>query len=359
MRFPIASFVAVLAALTCAVPALAAPTVPLRTDGRVPVGFNEDYALTRIWADSATATPWVAADADAAAAAGATVSRTPLYWRGVQPTKGSWNWGPYDRIIGAYSGRGMRVIVNVSGTPDWAKQNCGAGCVLNPANLADFSAFITALANRYGTRLAGIEIYNEPNSAKYWGGPADPEFYEQVLCAGYSGAQSAAVRLPIAGGSLAPNMQNINGDIRMDQYLSRMFQAGAAPCMDVISFHPYPFSTDLTSSASMFQKEFSQVRALRDYWKPSMRLWVTETGLSLQTAGITQDVQAQTIPAIYDTIAAMPQNDVDVVVIHTLVQSSGSLAYGLGQLVADAAGAPQFVSTPGYLALQGKFAQGR
>jgi hypothetical protein len=359
MRSPITLFAALVAALTCAVPALAAPTVPLRTDGRVPVGFNEDYSLTRIWADSATANPWIAADADAAAAAGATVSRTPLYWRGVQPTKTAWNWGAYDRIIGAYSTRGMRVIVNVSGTPDWAKQSCGAACVLSPANLGDFSAFITALANRYGTRLAGIEIYNEPNSARYWGAPADPEYYKQVLCAGYGGAQSAAVRLPVAGGSLAPNMANVNGDIRMDQYLSRMFQAGAAPCMDAISFHPYPFSTDLTSPTSMFQREFSQVRALRDYWRPSLRLWVSETGLSLETAGITQALQATTIPAIYDTIAAMPQHDVDVVVIHTLVQASGSLGYGLGQLVPDAAGAPSFVTTPGYLALQGKFAEGR
>jgi hypothetical protein len=384
MRSPITFLAAILAALLCAAPALAAkqhrtstktaitttttaaapaptvmPTVPLRTDGRIPMGFNEDYSLTRIWADSATAQPWVAADADAAAAGGATVSRTPLYWRSVQPTPTSWNWNTFDRIIGAYSGRGMRVIVNISAAPDWAKQNCGTGCVLNPANLADFSAFVKAVANRYGTMLAGIEIYNEPNSAKYWGAPADPEYYKQVLCAGYDGAKAAAVKLPVAGGSLAPNMQNINGDIRMDQYLSRMFQAGAAPCMDVISFHPYPGSTDLTSSTSMFQQEFAQVRFLRDYYKPSMRLWVTETGLSLQTAGVTQDVQATTIPKIYDTIAAMPQHDVDVVVIHTLVQSSGSLSYGLGQLVPDATGAPLFLPTPGYLALQAKFGQGR
>jgi hypothetical protein len=90
-----------------------------------------------------------------------------------------------------------------------------------------------------------------------------------------------------------------------------------------------------------------------------MRLWVTETGLSLETAGVTADVQAKTIPAIYDAIAAMPQADVDVVVIHTLVQASGTIGYGLGQLVADATGAPLFVPTPGYLALQTKFAQGR
>jgi hypothetical protein len=361
MRSPITFYAAILAAFLCAAPALAGKpkrtaaatvatptitrTVPLRTDGRIPIGFNEDYSLNRIWADSATATPWVAADADASAAAGATVSRTPLYWKGVQPAKGTWNWGTYDRIIGAYSGRGMRVIVNVSGTPDWA-------------GVDDLTPFVKALAERFGTRLAGIEIYNEPNSAKYWGGPADPALYTQFLCAGYRGANAASVRVPVAGGSLAPNMKSVNGDMRMDWFLNAMFQNGAASCMDVISFHPYPFSTDLTSSTSMFQQEFAQIRKTRDYWAPSMRLWVTETGLSLQTAGITQGLQATTIPAIYDTIAAMPQRDVDVVVIHTLVQSSGSLAYGLGQMVPDATGAPLFVATPGYLALQGKFAQG-
>jgi len=346
MRSPIAFFAAVLAAFICAAPAIAAPTVPLRTDGRIPVGFNEDYSLTRIWADSATANPWVAADADAAAAAGATVSRTPLYWRGVQPTRGAWNWGTYDRIVNAYAARGMRVIVNVSGTPDWA-------------GVDDFPAFVTAVANRYGSKLAGIEIYNEPNSAKYWGGPADPLQYTQFLCAGYRGAQAANVRVPIAGGSLAPNQKSVNGDMRMDWFLNAMFQDGAASCMDVISFHPYPFSTDLTSANSLFQQEFAQIRKTRDYWAPSMRLWVSETGLSLQTAGITQGLQATTIPAIYDAIAAMPQHDVDVVVIHTLVQSSGSLAYGLGQLLPDALGAPQFLPTPGYLALQARFANGR
>jgi hypothetical protein len=361
MRSPIAFLAVVLAALILTPQAVAAgaPTVPLRSDGRLPIGFNEDYSLTRTWADWRTATPWINADADASVAAGATVSRTPLYWNGVQPTKGAWDWGTYDRIISAFSNRGMRVIVNVSGAPDWARQNCGASCVLSPASLGDFSAFVKAIADRYGTRLAGIEIYNEPNSSRYWGAAADPEFYKQVLCAGYSGAQAATVRLPVAGGSLAPNMKNANGDIRMDQYLSRMLFAGAAPCMDALSFHPYPFSTDLTSPGSMFQQEFGQVRALRDYYRPSLRLWVSETGLSLETAGVTPAVQATTIPAIYDTIAAMPQRDVDVVVIHTLVQSSGTLAYGLGQLVPDVAGAPRFVATPAYSALQSRFAVGR
>jgi Cellulase (glycosyl hydrolase family 5) len=358
MRSPITIIAAALAALVCAVPALAG-TVPVRTDGQVPIGFNEDYSLTRIWADSATATPWVNADADAAAAAGATVSRTPLYWRGVQPTHGAWNWGAYDRIIGAYAARGMRPIVNVSGTPDWAKQNCGTSCVFNTANLADFTTFIKALAERYGTELAGIEVYNEPNSAKYWGAPADPALYTKVLCAGYQGAQQASVRLPIAGGSLAPIQKTINGDIRMDWFLNSMYIDGAASCMDVVSFHPYPFSTDVTSSTSMFQQEFAQIRRTRDYYAPNQRLWVTETGIGLQTSGVTQDQQAATLPAIYDTIAAMPQHDVDVVVFHTLVQSSGGLNYGIGQLVADANGNPLFVPAPAYTALQAKFAGGR
>lgn len=380
MRSPITFIAAALAALLFAAPALAgntkrtatittttvaaaAPavtsTVPLRSDGRLPIGFNEDYSLTRIWADYSTATPWVNADADASAAAGATVSRTPLYWDGVQPTQGAWNWGAYDRIIGAYAARGTRPIVNVSGTPSWAKQSCGTGCVFNTANLADFTTFIKALANRYGSQLGGIEIYNEPNSASYWGAPADAALYTRILCAGYQGAQQASVRLPIAGGSLAGIQKTINGDIRMDWFLNTMYQDGAARCMDVVSFHPYPYSTDVTSSTSLFQQEFAQIRKTRDYWAPGQRLWVTETGIGLLTSGVTQAQQAATLPAIYDAVAAMPQHDVDVVVFHTLVQSSGALNYGIGQLVADASGNPQFVPTPAYSALQAKFATGR
>ena len=344
MRSPIAFFAAVLAAFICAAPAIAAPTVPLRTDGRIPVGFNEDYSLTRIWADSATANPWVAADADAAAAAGATVSRTPLYWRGVQPTRGAWNWGTYDRIVNAYAARGMRVIVNVSGTPDWA-------------GVDDFPAFVTAVANRYGTKLAGIEIYNEPNSAKYWGGPADPLQYTQFLCAGYRGAQAANVRVPIAGGSLAPNQKSVNGDMRMDWFLNAMFQDGAGSCMDVISFHPYPFSTDLTSANSLFQQEFAQIRKTRDYWAPSMRLWVSETGLSLQTAGITQALQSTTIPAIYDAIAAMPQHDVDVSSSTLWCSPPARSPTAWASSFRTRQGAAVF-PTPGYVAIQARFAKG-
>jgi hypothetical protein len=109
----------------------------------------------------------------------------------------------------------------------------------------------------------------------------------------------------------------------------------------------------------MFQQEFAQIRKTRDYYAPSERLWVTETGIGLATSGVTQAQQAATLPAIYDAIAAMPQRDVDVVVFHTLVQSSGTLNYGIGQLVADADGLPQFLPAPAYTALQTKFASGR
>jgi hypothetical protein len=133
-----------------------------------------------------------------------------------------------------------------------------------------------------------------------------------------------------------------------------MFQSGAASCMDAISFHPYPFGPDLKSPRSLFRQDFAQVRTLRDHWAPGMHLWVTETGLSLQTTGVTQAVQAVVIPAIYSAITAMRQHDVDVVVFHTLVQSSGTLGYGLGQLVPGAGGDPLFLPTPAYVALRRK-----
>src|SRR5690348_10684052 len=109
MRSPITFIAAALAALLCAAPALAgktkrtttttttttamattttAPTyvhkLALRSDGRIPMGFNGSYPLTTIWSNPTGYSPFVDAHVAAEAAGGASVSRTPLYWNNVE-----------------------------------------------------------------------------------------------------------------------------------------------------------------------------------------------------------------------------------------------------------------------------------
>jgi hypothetical protein len=385
MRSPITFVAALLAALLCAAPALAgkpkrsvttttvtataaispAPTalprtrtLALRTDGRIPMGFNGSYSLSKIWSSPMGFAPWVDTHAIAERAAGATVARTPLYWDGVEGQRGVRSWATYDAIVKADWFQGIKPILLISGAPSWASAGCTSTCVPDDAHLADFQGFVQAVVARYGSLIAGVEIYNEPNLAWYWGSAADPERYVRVLCAGYDGERAAekagTAHVPVAGGALSDNQTTSGGNLSLADYLKRLFAAGGAKCMDALSFHDYPGGSNL---GAHFSTALAQVRTRRDAAAPGLPLWITETGLSLTQPGITETMRATTLPAVYRAVAAMP--DVDVVIFHTLVQVSGTPNYGLGTIAADAAGQPQFAPTPTYGALKAELAAGR
>jgi len=388
MRSPITLLAAILAALLCTVPALAAkqhrtttttttatstttttttatapaptvtPTVPLRTDGRIPMGFNGSYPLTKIWSDPTGYRPWIDTHAAAERAAGATVSRSPLYWDGVEGTQGVRSWATYDHLLTADWYQGIKPILLISGAPSWAAPGCTSTCVPDDAHLADFQNFVQAVVARYASLISGVEIYNEPNRLWYWGSTVDPARYTRVLCAGFRGERAAqaagSAHVPVAGGAVSDAQTTSGGNLSLSDFLTGIFAAGAANCMDALSFHDYPGGSNL---GAHFSTVLTQVRAARDAVRPGLPLWMTETGLSLTQPGITEAMRATTLPAVYRAANAAP--DIDVVVFHTLVQPSGPMDFGLGTIDADASGAPQFNPTTTYTALQSELAAGR
>lgn len=359
MRSPITFIAAAAAALLCAAPALG-HTLPLRSDGQIPMGFNGSYPLTTIWSNPTGYAPFVNAHAAAERAAGASVSRTPLYWNNVEGTQGLRNWATYDAIVRADWFQNIKPILLISGAPAWAAPGCTQACVPDDAHLTDFQKFVQAAVARYGSLIAGVEIYNEPNRTWYWGSTPDPARYTRVLCAGFSGERAAEAagspRVPVAGGALSDVLSTSGGNVAISDYLGGMFDAGAAKCMDALSFHDYPGGSNL---GAHFASVLSAVRAKRDAYAPAMTLWITETGLSLSQTGITEATRTSTLPAIYRSVAAMP--DVDVLIYHTLVDTSGTSlnGFGLATITTDAAGVPQFNPTTTYSAIQSLLASGR
>ena len=190
--------------------------------------------------------------------------------------------------------------------------------------------------------------------------PPDPARYTRVLCAGFSGERAAEAagspRVPVAGGALSDVLSTSGGNVAISDYLGGMFDAGAAKCMDALSFHDYPGGSNL---GAHYASVLSAVRATRDAYAPAMTLWITETGLSLSQTGITEATRTSTLPAIYRSVAAMP--DVDVLIYHTLVDTSGTSlnGFGLATITTDAAGVPQFNPTTTYSAIQSLLASGR
>jgi hypothetical protein len=280
------------------------------TRARLPfaVGFNESLAQTH---RSPVAARWHALidlDARLHRSVGSTVLRTVLHWDATEPVRGRFDFSVPDELVARYAVSGVRLLFVLDGVPRWAY-----------GRLAAWRAFVRAVAERYAGRIAGLDIFNEPDLPAV---PIAPARYVRLLCAAHA---AAAHRVPIGGGALAvgPPLQ---------PYLTAILRAGAGRCMDALSFHPYPDAADVGAPRSAFQRDFAIVRQLLARYAPGTPLWVTETGWRAAKGPNEEAVQARVLTSILRAVEAMPQHDVRMLIFHTLVGdplAPGGADYGI------------------------------
>ena len=263
---------------------------------------------------------------------GATIARVGLPWRSVQPQPGGFGWGYADRVYRALTSHGMRPVFVISQAPGWAQSGSLVLACLDDANagrcqrppakehLGDFGRFTAAVAARY-PRLAAIEVYNEPNLGNFnWQPGADPEHFTAVLQAGRDGVRSVRGDLPVISGGLSLLPQPpVKGMVGPEEFLSRMYAAGAAGAMDGIALHPYPGKRSPRNPRANLLVDI--VRAVRDRsGHRDLRLWITETGYTTQgPSAVTESAQAEWLPEQVTTLLRAP--DVAAVLVHTLADS--------------------------------------
>ncbi len=215
------------------VPARAAGTAPLGGINVTPVG---DYAPS-----TADKTIAVARELHAA------VIRTEVPWSVLEPAENQFNSGALafmDRLVNDAAGAGIKVIMTVDSTPCWAssapssilsKCSVSSGGTANawpPSNPSTYASFVADLASRYGTRLAAIEIWNEPDQANefYFAGREKAVHYAAVLRAAYPAIKAANPNVPVLAGSLVGS----NG-----VFLRALYAAGIKGYYDGLSVHFY------------------------------------------------------------------------------------------------------------------------
>lgn len=93
-------------------------------------------------------------------------------WSVIQPTSTTWDWTDMDAWVNAHYARHRDIIHQLWGTPTWASARktevgiygpASLGASAEPLDMADWSAFCTALATRYVGKIKYYEIWNEPN----------------------------------------------------------------------------------------------------------------------------------------------------------------------------------------------------
>ena len=150
-----------------------------------------------------------------------------------------------DRLVSDAAAAGIRVIMIVDSTPCWASSapsallascNPSSGSEANawpPSNPADYAAFVAYLARRYGTQLAAIEVWNEPDQSNeaYFAGPEHKaERYAAILRAAYPAIKAANPNVPVLAGSLVGS----NG-----AFLRALYAAGIKGYYDGLAVHFY------------------------------------------------------------------------------------------------------------------------
>ena len=146
---------------------LALPVAAVRAATHMPIGFYDDASFR--WSAERTT------NIEDAAAAGASVIHTTANWPQIapkQPARASngndpqYRLGDLDELVANAAQNGMRVMININGTPKWA--NGGKTPNHMPKRLSDLTTFSRMLADRYdGSHGHGTvklwSVWNEPN----------------------------------------------------------------------------------------------------------------------------------------------------------------------------------------------------
>lgn len=195
---------------------------------------------------------------------------TRTTWRDLEPRKGDWRFDTLDRYVDEANRRGVKVLLTLGQTPQWAaaqpdaESPYGPGASSAPRSLDDWQAYVETLARRYKGRVHAWEVWNEINVKHFWTGePARMAELERS-------AAAVLKRIDPASVVLSPSVQG--GAFRQ---LDAYFQAGGGQAADVISYHFYAS----TERPEVLPERIARVREIMArHGLASKPLWNTEIG---------------------------------------------------------------------------------
>ncbi len=253
--------VGVVAALAVVAPAQAyEPRVPESFFG---VSATELWSLTESNRDAERN-----AQLDAMKAAGIDWARVEVGWPEIErnaPVGGehSYTWGPADRLVAAFAGRGMELMALPMATPAWAgtdAESCGRRSEVEAGHVGDYVAFVEAFVARYGAHgsfwnahpelprvpVSRYEIWNEQNWSGFWCDEPNPERYAEMLAGAADAIHVLQPDAEVILGGLAAFRTSAaeNGVVRAiaaDRFLARAIahEPRLAGSVDAVGFHPY------------------------------------------------------------------------------------------------------------------------
>jgi len=271
--------------------------------------------------------------------------RTDVQWALFQPS-GPGSTDPQvlaftDRLVSDATAAGIHVVMTVEGSPCWASSapastlsECSpaalsAANAWPPSDPSTYAAFAAFLVQRYGTQLAALEVWNEPDQSNehYFAGPHKAVRYAAVLRAAYTAIKAANPNVPVLGGSLVGS----NG-----AFLRTLYAAGIKGYYDGLSVHFYTLT--LASLRAIHETQLAN--------GDDTPLWLAEFGwtscwphvhIQQEQGCVTAQTQASNLTNSLREMARMPY--VAAAVAYKLQDNIGE---NFGMLSASGAHKPSF-----------------
>jgi polysaccharide biosynthesis protein PslG len=220
-------------------------------------------------------------------AVGGEVIRQIFYWSRIEPSRGIYNWAPYDSFMTSTSQAGMDVLATVGWPAAWASR-CPSDSnpwACPPMSYADFGRFVAALIGRYGAEgsfwtahpslpkrpIQSWQLWNEPNLRGLWGRAPNAAEYSEMLKAVAPHIRAADPGAEIVSAGV-PNSY-LSGAVPMTTYLEGMYAAGAQGSFDTLGLHIY------CETPACAMELVERVRSIMNaHGDESAPIWVTEMG---------------------------------------------------------------------------------
>jgi glycosyl hydrolase family 39 (putative alpha-L-iduronidase) len=231
-------------------------------------------------------------------AVGGEISRNSFLWNNIESTQGQIDWSRYDTIISRLEAANEKVLFTMYGSPAWANGSTdelvvpGNGSATDPAFRAwadQYADFAAQAAARYKGRIAGWELWNEPNEHYFWKPGPSVDQYEYWYSKVYASMKAADPDVNLAVGGLSGLYASCC--ILGSTFLTQLIDRGLP--IDAVAIHPY--DNDAPDHDVAFQPNFTDIGRIRSMLDSrglqSVKIWATEWGWSGQ--GATEATQAQ------------------------------------------------------------------
>ncbi len=274
-----------------------------RTVATVPGAGATTVAASRVGFSPGADILWASAqdqarELDLMAATGAHWLRLDFPWPSVEPSKGAWNWAPFDSIVAAAHERGFEVVGIAGYAPPWAAQAVSPG--VPPVAPTAYGEFVGALARRYGPQGVHVwELWNEPNLRGAWGAKPDPKAYAALLIEGAAAVRRADPIARILSGGLAPAVDAGDGSqVSPVSFVRGIYAAGAGRSLDAVAIHPYSYPAMPRDPSTGGWNTYERLPLVHDVMAANgddaKQIWLTEFGAPTGTANgaVSPDVQA-------------------------------------------------------------------